>query len=576
MSRPPRAWWGKASLGLVAAGLAALHVKLAWLAEFQLDEFQYAHGGWLAGRGGTIYVDFFEHHFPLLHQMLGVVWQFLADDPTHILTLRMLFLPVFGLAVVAGCLANCGSDDGSSVAWWTAPVLLSIPTLSGMATQLRPDVLALALFFASLACLRLAPDRPRRTRMILAALAGVLAVGALWATLKVAVYAGVPFLAALIADLVRWRREKKSDDARYLLGHPLAFLGGSGATALLIGLSLVISGSLRAWWHWAVEFSFRHQEVYPGFSWTKNFAQLLGHSAWLLPLATVGFVVTVRRRPAESDVDWLLLAALPTTAASFAWQTAPYLYSLIPFTAVAALFAARGLAWCWTRALRTESSTTRTFVTALFVLLALLELGRSVDALGRLHDRNNERQLQTLARLGEMTNPDDAVFSPWAMQVARPSAHFFYFLEAATKRLEADRLNRELVPALQEQGVTVYYHHHLSSRLPPPAWAYLRSHFLPYDEDLWIYGRRYPVADGQTSGNFFAVKEGVYFVSPPSALGGEQALRIDGVSLAGPIVQLGLGPHRVEYEGNADDVSIVWMPRDGQPFMPRPELIPAE
>ena len=166
-----------------------------------------------------------------------------------------------------------------------------------------------------------------------------------------------------------------------------------------------------------------HQEVYPGFSWTKNFSQLLDHSAWLLPLAAVGSWSPCVADP-PTDVDWLLLAAVPTTAASFAWQTAPYLYSLIPFTAVTALFAARGLSWCWTRILRTESRTTRTFIAALFALLALGELGRSVDALGRLHDLSNERQLQSLARLGEMTNPDDVVFSPWAMQVARPSAHF--------------------------------------------------------------------------------------------------------------------------------------------------------
>lgn len=586
MSRPPRAWWGKAVLGLVAAGLAVLHVKLAWLAEFQLDEFQYAHGGWLAGRGGTIYVDFFEHHFPLLHQLLGVVWRFLADDPTHILTLRMLFLPVFGLAVVAGCLANRGSGENDGVAWWTAPVLLSIPTLSAMGTQLRPDVLALALFFATLALLRGASSSRGRARTVLAALAGILAVAALWSTIKVAVYAGVPFLAALVADLIRWRERRRTSESdtpeedEYLLGHPLGFLAGSGATAFVIWLSLVLTGSLAAWWHWAVDFSFKHQEVYPGFSWTRNFFQLLDHSAWLVPLAVVGIVVTIRRHPSASDVDWLLLASLLTTAASYVWQTAPYLYSLIPLTAVLGLFAARGLssswAWCRHRDSSSGGRTARTFAAVLMLLLVAGELNRTVHALERLRQPSNEHQLHTLARLGQMTNPDDAVFSTWAMQVARPSAHFFYFLEAATKRLEADRLNRELVPALRDRGVTVYYHHDLSKRLPPNAWAYLRSHFLPYDQDLWIYGRRYPVTAGTASGDFFAVQDGVYFVSPPDALGGEQVLRIDGIALNGPIVQLGLGPHRIEYKGNAQDVSIVWMPRDGQPFRPRPELIPTE
>ncbi|MDA8017601.1 MAG: hypothetical protein MPN21_09145 [Thermoanaerobaculia bacterium] len=571
----PAAWLGKLLLFLVAAGLAYLHVQLAWLAEFALDEFQYAHGGWLAGRGGTIYVDFFEHHFPLLHQLLGLLWHILDDDPTHILTLRMLFLPVFGLVVIAGCLANRSDDLANAAAWWTAPVLLSAPTLSAMGTQLRPDVLALALFFSCLALLRSASTQSGRRRAVLAALAGVVAVVALWSTLKVAIYAGTPFLAALVADLIRRHNTTESDETpSYFLGHPIAFVAGSGTAAALIGLGLALSGSVGAWWRWAVEFSFAHQEVYPGFSWTRNFFQLLDHSAWLLPLAVVGIVATLRRRPRAADVDWLLLAAVPSTAASYVWQTAPYLYSLIPLTAVLGLFAARGLAWCWQWATRGGSSN-RTFAALLFLLLAAGELHRTVDALRRLRQPGNASQLQTLTQLGRMTLPDDAVFSPWAMQVARPSAHFFYFLEAATKRLEAARLNRELVPALRERGVTVYYHHPLSERLPAAAWAYLRTHFLPYDQDLWIYGRRYPTIDGRASGDFFAVQEGTYFVSPPEALGGEQSLHIGGTALQTPIVALAAGRHRIEYRGGVPEVSIVWMPRDGQPFRPRPELIPA-
>ena len=113
-----------------------------------------------------------------------------------------------------------------------------------------------------------------------------------------------------------------------------------------------------------------------------------------------------------------------------------------------------------------------------------------------------------------------------------------------------------LVPALRHAQVTVYLHHDLSKRLPAPFWNHLRSHFLPLNQQLWLYGRRFATDDGRDAGTrgggeFFAVKEGVYFVSPPEALGGDQVLRIGGRPVEAPIIHLARGTHRVDYEGSA-------------------------
>lgn len=560
----------RAVLAAAGAWLAVETVLLAVVAEFGLDEFQYAHGGWLIARGEVIYRDFFEHHLPLLHQLLAGVWLFLADDPTHLLTLRLAFLPVFALSVAAAASLN---RDEALGPWITVPVLLAVPTLSAMAIQLRPDVLGAALFLASLAVLR-SGRRPR----LRGVLAGALAVLALWATLKVAIYGGLIFLPALVADLWTKRHEKDGkDDA--LLGHPLAFVAGSAAVAAAILVQLLLTGSLGDAWRWCIAFSFEHQRLYPGFAWTDNFLQLLDHSLWLLPAATAGATSTVRglRRGERPAADVLLLAALATTLASFVWQTAPYLYSLVPFTFVLGLFAARGLSaavsWMGERASTGSGRRMAVFTGVLLLLFGAFELRQGLRGLERLGERTNEAQLETLARLGEITDPGDPVFHQWAGQVARPPAHFFHFLEAATKIAEAERLAEELVPAMIEKGVSVYYYHRLFPRLPENLQAYLLERFVPMTEDLWIYGSRYEAAGGRAEGTFHAVVDGTYFVTPLESLE-NGTLRLEGRPVNRPVLRLRRGSYAVEYEGGGEEIYLLWLPRDGTPFEPRPDLKP--
>lgn len=565
-----------AIFGLVAwYAVATLRVGL--LSAYSLDELQYSHGAWAMARGAALYRDVFEHHFPFLQQLLAMVWSFLDDDPENLQVLRIWMLPVPALLAVGGWWLNRAWCGRWSVL--TAAVLLMLPTLTSMAVQVRPDPLAAALFLGALG----AATAPRLSPRWRGWLAGALFVAAAWTTLKV-VYYGLVIIAAWIADVVAGRKGRRRDGA--FLGDPWAFAFGAITMALPIAGWLTSEGLWGDWYHWCIAFSFEHQWHYPGFSWQRNLDQVVQHAGWLLPFAAVGVVATVRRGPGPTRrADLLLLGALVTTFASFVWQSAPYLYSLVPFTVVAGIFAARGMVETGRWIVRTPrlAGGARVFVLALLALLALGQVRRTDFAFAKIAADDNGVYRQRLARLGEMTKADQAVFHVWGGQVSRPSVHYFFFLEAVTMKLQEARLRAELVPAMIEKGVTVYLHHDLFPRLVPELRRYLLDNFLPYDEGLWVWGRRFgerpdrPGADdtpGDFGGPFVAVRDGRYFLWPLEALESGGELLIDGRPATSPIVTLQTGPYEIAYRGRAREIFLMWLPEDGRPFEPKPALLP--
>ncbi|MEM6456538.1 MAG: hypothetical protein AAF772_15710, partial [Acidobacteriota bacterium] len=150
--------------------LFARAAALAVHGAYSLDEYQYAHGAWLIARGQVIFRDFFEHHFPLLHQLLALVWLGLDDDPAHLALLRLTTVPVILLTLWAGWQLNRRFAGAWAIV--TLPAILALPTYVLMATQLRPDPLAAALFLAALALVARAHARRAAGASARAAAAG--------------------------------------------------------------------------------------------------------------------------------------------------------------------------------------------------------------------------------------------------------------------------------------------------------------------------------------------------------------------------------------------------------------------
>jgi hypothetical protein len=541
--------------------------KLALHKRFSVDEFQYVHGAWLTARGEVIYRDFFEHHFPLVHQIMAIPWLFLEDDPTNIIALRAAFLPVFFLLICSAWWINRSAERVTGLI--TPLVILATSALVGMGVEIRPDTLAFALFLAGVALLYARPRDSPLTSFV----SGLLITLSLWGTQKV-VYYGLPIAAVFVLD---WLRLRTGSEKRQLVGNIRAFTAGSAMTIVAIATYLTATKSWSAWYEWGVRWSFVHQLHYPPFPWTQNLLPLISLHTWLFVLATVGVVHTCRRVFAKQErevvhPDLILLGLLVTTLASAAWQVAPYLYSFLPFLTVLAIFAARGITATYQTLVgwRSSQPVAATFFMALGVLLLAGELLHVRTILNRELQLDNAKQVDQLQLVGELTSPDDAVFDIAGERVARPGIHYFYFTDAVIRELEAATLAQEFPAGIVQRECAVYLHDDRFSSFPGELKHFLVNNFQPMTANVWLWGRRFhPNLDPNSASAFLAVKAGKYFVQPPQAFAQGKIL-IDDQPLSAPEVSLEKGVHRVRSSPGTPAFSLLWLPRNGQHWAPQP------
>ncbi len=547
-------------LGMVAlGGFGAQAVRLALHKAFSIDEFQYAHAAWLVSRGQVPYRDFFEVHFPLVYQVLAPLFRVLGDAPLNVLALRAAMLVPLAGACVAVAVLN--RREGRAPALLAPVLLLALPPFVRFATEVRPDALAIALFLGALAALSARPSTPVR-----AFAAGALLAASVWGSQKVLFHGGV--VGAVLAVDVVLRRGRTPA----LVLRPLAFLAGAGGVVAAVAAYLTLSGSWAAWWEWCFVWASEHQRHYPGFSPNKYLLPALEEQPWLFTLAAVGYAATVHRwwrsgRARWSDADVPLLLAVPATFGSYALQRAPFPYSLLPFLGVLAPFMARGaaevLGWLRSTPARVVG------VVALAVLLALQ--GFRLEAL--LDGGGNARQREVLARLATLTGPEDVVYDNSGGYVSRPHAHFYFYTDAFLRGAEAGAQAREIPEALLATGCAVRLDDLRTSGLPPSLRRFLDTYYQPYDGDLSLWGQRYAASGGPLEARFLAVRDGRYFVEPASVLT-RGTLFLDGRRVTEPEFPLRQGDHALRYEGPEGVFHLLWLPRDGRRWTPRPGMPP--
>ena len=543
-----RGWATRQRLAVTAlvAGILVTAGRALWLLgtkSFSIDEFQYTHAAWLVAAGKAPYRDFFDVHLPLVYQWLAIPISAFGAEPESIAWLRFAFAPFGAL----GCLAlwKAAAARGAVAAGVSVAAFLGTPLVARHLVEVRADVMATAFLMAAVAALE--DSRPNARRgFVSGACLGL----ACWATQKAWVCA-TAFAVCFAIDL-GWNRRR---GRAALLADPLAFATGAGLVAALAGVYLWLTGSLEAWWRWAVEWALERERLYPGFSFKANVIAPLTTAAPLMVLALAGGVRALRAvggngvRWTEDRTLLVLLAALAASASALV-QVAPYPYTFLPALAFAALLAARAVGG-WLGA------------AALAVLVASGQV-----AFTDIEDNSHQRAV--LRKLGELTGPDDVVYDNSGSATARPHVSFFYATDALLRTQLQNSLADELPERILQSGCTAMIRDLRFDGLPPGLQAFLREHFQPYTSDLWLYGRR--LEPGKGAHQFVAPRSGTYFAQPAAAAESGR-IQVDGHPVTGATIELQRGAHEVRYDGDFA-FYLLWLPRNGERWHPGPEGTP--
>lgn len=560
--REPRASTGgapyRALLFLTLVALFAALVGELWMVAarktYSIDEFMYAHGGWDIARGRSPYRDFIIHNSPFSYYFYALPFLFTDNSPLHVGLLRMLSL---GCALVT-VISVWRLSDRSRWGIVGAIVLLLSPTALEWGIEIRRDVPAVAALGMLLVVAGSALPAARKGLAV-----GALYAVLLWTNEKALTYAApVPVL--LLSSMY-------SPRLRNALGSVRWFIVGALVVSAA-GVSLIAyAGALREWLEWGVRFPFIHEQYYPGFPFKDSLLRYLVRHWWLIALGTVGLVSTLRLRGAWSADELLLALLLPSCFVAFAILAAPYEYNFIPLNIVLSVFAGRGILRIVALVREARDDGPLLFPSALLGTLFLVPMFCFlVRVPKRFAEPGNTYQKSILEDLERLTTDTDPIFDSSGSSVTRPAVSRFFITNAVMREIMEPRLIEEIIGGMKEKGCVVLLYDARTRYLPNAIQSFLFANFLPYNDDIGIWGKRF--RSSTTASSFTAPISGQYFVSPAKALK-SGTLLIDGNAVSEQIFPLEKGEHTVSFTGDSE-LAIAWLPRDGRPFTPKAEFRP--
>lgn len=328
-------------LAVVAGGFVAvlvlLQLYLAVVKVFDPDEWLAMHGAWLIAQGQVPYRDYFEHHGPLFHGVMAVLYWATHPERTFasayavIVASRLWMITWLGLALTL-VWHLAARWRGRTVAWVALALLVSHLTYMEKMLEVRPDVFFQVFWLGALLGLTTVLKDPSRRNVWFGV--GLLMGAALTTSVKLLV-TGPALVAGLAVGF--WPQLRSGDRWQIVRG-----------IAVLVGGAAVSLGAVAAWFaaHGALKLA-----------WSSNFARNLAwvfHStpweyvSWVLVrnpafvvLAVAGLVGA--RRDVGGGLDRpLWLWTVGTMAGVFAMPVVQRQEYLL-FLPLCALFAAEAL-----------------------------------------------------------------------------------------------------------------------------------------------------------------------------------------------------------------------------------------
>ncbi len=397
----------------LASIFLALTFALSIFRFLDADELEHVHSTWHVMNGAVPYIDFFQHHHPLLWYVLAPALAAAGESAATLVLFRLVFF-LLTLAIVWATYRFARECQASrEAAWLSVCLLLSMTTFVYVAIEIRPDVpqslfgVLSALYFTRM----LRSERPRD-----AVLSGVFAAVAFLfqqkAVLLIALYPA-PFAFFALRHRLPWR-----------LG--LCFAGAFAAACAPCAACLAVTGRV---------------DDYVVVNWLLNASLGAGRArvSFLSPM--------VLRDTARNAVFWGLTLAMAASAlrrrpdcryAMPAWfglgivalvvalnrVVDRYLVAAVPFLAVAV-----GL-WLAGEIERRRLRGPRLAAVLLAVCLVPgIAMGRSVF-------RSNRSQLDKIQFVLDRSAPDDRMYDEFRdFNLFRPDMHYFWFMTGPAVRL---------------------------------------------------------------------------------------------------------------------------------------------
>ena len=426
-------WATRATIAILALGVAGWSL----VKDFDKDEIEAVHSAWKMLHGERIYVDFFQHHHPLLYAYLTPVIALCGERPATLLACRVAMWP-FLAGMLAATYILGRRVFGRPAA--TIGVLLALASwpLMVKAVEIRPDVpqvlcgmIALVLLFprtrqaARRSALRTgaeacvadhvymvpgsAKERDFRgakgdnpsvfdSPVLRHFLIGV-CLGVAFLFLQKAL-----FLIAGIGLVVAWRVFARETGWAVLLALP----AGIAVVVVLFALWLAANGPLREYvfLNWTLNAHYRYQF---GFDLTlRHVCKRESITVLFAAIACLGYLRNRRR--------WELAFLTLCLVGSIATVPAPYLQYWMPALPLVALLAGHGMLKLLRRRRR-----------LLFILLVCSAVMPAVVE-AACQSGINFSHLKRIGYVLDVTAPGDAVYDGDAQfNVFRRDIDYFWF-----------------------------------------------------------------------------------------------------------------------------------------------------
>jgi hypothetical protein len=572
---------------LLAIGFTA-QLGLAFVREFDPDELEHLHGAWLISKGMLPYRDYFEHHTPGLHFLLAPVSWALQPETDPGRAFAMIFLSRGLMWLFTGVILFLTIRLGAAlrdyrVGLVAAVLLLNVIMFSEKALEIRPDLLSVTFWLASLLSLLplLREARPTaRTRWVWAG--ALLGAGVMCTQKLLFVLPGVS------ATLLWYLADPAARDAvRIRLGNIAAIAAGFSIPILVTMAYFAAHHGLSEFFTFNVMFNAGFKS---GFTPYRGLMSLVEQNPLFVAFAVVGLahiLLGLRRAESSERGDaglvlnslglfaglwiipvayrqyyfmalplWALLAAvflvgaIDTLADRRVWLGAPRRdrmeWSVRGILLLFALGATLGesrprllgtyslgpailpVFWGLAVVLMLVSLRRRAGAWA----LAVLVLASTVHPLAQVRYEFLWRNTQTLADIRyvlEHTSPSDSIFDGFTgLGVFRPHAFFYFPLtgdimtmlpDVEKSRIVEDLRTNRVSPALIVRDPTLL-------RLPPPFASILESQYKPVVRELlWRRKRRY-VAPSSGQDDRDVLNRRAATTPPPKGSGEEAGLAV--------------------------------------------------